>query len=256
MPRFSANLGFLWKELALPDAIAAAGRAGFQAVELHFPYETDADLVRDACARAGVELLAVNTGLGDITAQERGLGAVPGREADFQTQADRALAWLRRAGGRMLHCMAGNVTAPQRPEAFSTFLRNLRHLADRAGDVTLLLEAQNIRDAPHYFLNSVDRAAELIEAVDRPNVRLMFDIYHVGVQDGDVLTRLQRLLPLTGHVQIAAVPSRHEPDEGEIAYCNIFRSLDQMGYAGWIGAEYIPRQGTDAGLGWRGALTA
>lgn len=250
MPKFSANLGFLWPDRPLLERIAAAGAAGFRAVELHWPYDTPATDVKAACAKAGVKLLGINTALGDAAKGERGLGAVAGREKDFQAQVDQSVAWAREAGATAIHCMAGNVAPENAQEGAEVFARNLREASGKAGELTLLLEGLNPRDAPGYFYHTVARKAEIIAMAGKPNVKIMFDVYHVGVAEGDVLTRLRKFMPLIGHVQIAAVPSRQEPDEGEINYPVIYRELDALGYAGWVGAEYKPRAGTDAGLGW------
>jgi hydroxypyruvate isomerase len=148
--------------------------------------------------------------------------------------------------------MAGFVPLEAREEAGHVFVTNLREASDKAAPhgLTLLLEALNPRDAPGYFYSTQAEAARIRQEVDRPNVKLMFDVYHVGVGEGDILRKLARYMPVIGHVQIAAVPSRAEPDEGEIDYKAVFAELDRLGYQGWVGAEYKPRAGTDDGLGW------
>jgi len=254
MPRFSANLGFLWPDRLLLDRIDAAARAGFRAIELHWPYDTPAQAVADACARNNLALLGLNTAVGDATAGEFGLGALPGRESDFRSAFDQAADYARAAGAKAIHVMAGVVPPDSRADAERTFVSNLRTAAERAGDLTLLLEPINRRDKPGYFYSTVGEAAAIIDRVGAANLRIMFDVYHVAIGEGDVLTRLARYLPLIGHVQIAAVPSRAEPDEGEIAYRAIFEALDTLGYDGWVGCEYRPRGDTDAGLRWLDAL--
>jgi hydroxypyruvate isomerase len=254
MPRFSANLGFLWANLSLLQRIEAAADAGFRAVELHWPYDTPAEAVAEACARRGVTLLGLNTAAGDTAAGEFGLAAVPGREEAFQAALDQAVAYARTARAGAVHVMAGVVPPSTREQAASTLVRNLSLAAERAPDLTLLLEPINQRDKPGYFYSTIAEAARVIEEVGAPNLRIMFDVYHVGVSEGDVLTRLTRYLPLIGHVQIAAVPSRAEPNEGEIAYRAIFEALDRIGYPGWVGCEYKPRAGTDEGLRWMAEL--
>jgi hydroxypyruvate isomerase len=146
--------------------------------------------------------------------------------------------------------MAGVVDPEDRHRARTTFIGNLRRAAARAPDLTLLLEPINQRDKPGYFYSSLHQAAEIIAEIGAPNIKIMFDIYHVGVSEGDIFRKLERYLPLIGHVQIAAVPSRAEPDEGEIAYATVFKELDKLGYDGWVGCEYRPRGDTDDGLGW------
>lgn len=256
MPRFSANLGFLWPELDLIGRIEGAAAAGFGAVELHWPYDVPADDVRAACTRHDLALLGVNTGVGDASRSEFGLGAVSGREADFQALVDQSIAYCRDSGATSIHAMAG-VTAPdERIAARSTFLRNLEVASKKAArhDLTLLLEPINPRDKPGYFYSRIGEAAELIQELGATNVKLMFDVYHVGVTEGDVLKRLERFMPMIGHIQIAAVPSRAEPDEGEIAYGRVLKAIDALGYEGWIGCEYKPRADTGAGLEWIDAL--
>lgn len=250
MPKFSANLGFLWPDRPLLERIAAAGAAGFKAVELHWPYDTPAADAKEACAKAGVKLLGINTSLGDAAKGERGLGAVAGREKDCQAQVDQSIAWAREAGAIAIHCMAGNVAPENAAEGAKVFAKNLAEASDKAPELTLLLEGLNPRDAPGYFYHTIARKAEIIAMTAKPNVKIMFDVYHVGVSEGDVLTKLRKFMPQIGHVQIAAVPSRQEPDEGEINYPVIYRELDALGYAGWVGAEYKPRTTTDEGLGW------
>lgn len=252
MPRFSANLGFLWPDRPLLERIDAAAKAGFKAVELHFPYDVPAEDVREACARNGVRLLGINTALGEGATGHRGLGAVPGREADFAALADQALTYCHTAGGTAVHMMAGLVPEADHATAAEVFVGNLLKFAPQAADhnLNILLEPLNPRDMPGYFYSRAEQAVEIIDRVGAPNVKLMFDVYHVGVTQGDVITRLRALKDRIGHVQVAAVPSRAEPDEGEIAYPAIFRELDAIGYEGWVGAEYLPRAGTDEGLGW------
>lgn len=258
MPKFSANLGFLWPDRPLPERIKAAARAGFKAIELHWPYDTDAAEVRGLCAELGLTLLGVNTSKGDAAKGESGLGALPGREAEFQQTVDQAIDWSIASGARAIHAMAGIVPAgapaagaPAAAPA-DTFVRNLKLAADKAAahGLTLLLEPLNPRDAPGYFYSTLAQADAVLERVGKPNVRIMFDAYHVGVTEGDVLTRLARYLPRIGHVQIAAVPSRAEPDEGELRYEALFEKLDELGYEGWVGCEYKPRADTDDGLAW------
>jgi 2-dehydrotetronate isomerase len=250
MLRFSANLGFLWIELPLLERIEAAARSGFRAIELHWPYDTLATEVRATCARVGVELLGINTPVGDAAKGEFGLGAVPGRERDFQATVDLSIAYAREAGARSIHVMAGVVPPSQREAAVGTLVENLAIAAKKAPGLTLLLEPINPRDKPGYFYSRLDEAVAIIEQVGAPNLRLMFDAYHVGVAEGDVIMKLESHLLMIGHVQIAAVPSRAEPDEGELNYAAIFSVLDRIGYSGWVGCEYKPRGDADAGLMW------
>jgi hydroxypyruvate isomerase len=252
MPRFSANLGFLWPELPLIARMQAARRAGFRAVEMHWPYEVAASEVGATAHALGLTLLGINTVPGDLRRGERGLGALPGREREFQAAIDQSIAYCLASGASAIHAMAGNVAPGERAAARTVFAANLALAATKAAahGLTVLLEPLNPRDNPGYFYSRLEEAAELIAEVGLPNLRLQFDVYHVAIGEGDVLTRLKRHMPVIGNVQIAAVPSRAEPDEGEIAYPAIFSALELLGYGGWVGAEYRPRAGTDDGLVW------
>jgi 2-dehydrotetronate isomerase len=256
MPRFAANLGFLWPDRPLLERVGAAARAGFQAVELHFPYDVPALDLKIECERHGVTLLGINTAAGDVSQGEFGLGAVPGRERDFQGAVDQAIRYCLQSGARAIHCMAGNVSPWDHARAKDVLIDNLSRALDEATPhgLTLLLEPLNPRDHPRYFYSQLSDAAELIDHLNSVHLKLQFDVYHVAIAEGDVLTKLQTYLPIIGNVQIAAVPSRAEPDEGEIAYPRIFSALDALRYAGWVGCEYRPRADTDTGLRWMQSL--
>jgi hydroxypyruvate isomerase len=248
MPRFAANLGHLFTERPLLERIGAAAAAGFAAVELQFPYDVAPATVKAELARHGLTQLGVNT----PQCPEFGLAALPGRERDFDAAFKRALDYVVAIGGSAIHCMAGVVPPEQRPAAERVFIANMTRAAAAAAksDITLLIEAINPRDRPNYFLSHVDHAADLVGKIGAPNVRVQFDFYHVQISDGDLLKRFERHFPVIGHVQVAAAPSRHEPDEGEINYPAIFEAVDRLGYKGWIGCEYKPRMRTEDGLGW------
>ncbi len=250
MPRFSANLGFLWPDRPLLDRIDAAAAAGFRAIELHWPYDVPAAAVRARCEAHGLALLGVNTARG--REGESGLGALPGREAEFGAAVDQSIAFCVAAGGSAIHCMAGVIGDADPAAARATFVENLRNASRRAEPhgLTLLLEPINPKDAPGYFYSTVAEGAAVIEEAGCGNLRLMFDCYHVGMVGQDVVGTLRRFLPLVGHIQFASVPDRAEPDGGSLDYRDVFRAIDALGYAGWVGAEYRPRDGTDAGLGW------
>jgi hydroxypyruvate isomerase len=251
MPRFAANLGYLFTERALLERIDAAAAAGFKAIELQFPYDVPASQVKAAIARNKLTILGINTPPGERDG-EFGLAALPGREKDWQALFARALDYATAIGGSAVHCLAGKVALEQRPAAERVFVDNLRHAADlaAANNITLLIEPINPRDRPNYFLNRVEHAADIIAKADKPNIRMQFDFYHVQIVGGDLLYRLEKHLPLVGHLQCAAVPSRHEPDEGEVNFPGVFEAVDRLGYQGWIGCEYRPRGRTEDGLGW------
>jgi hydroxypyruvate isomerase len=250
--RFSANLGFLWADRPLPARIEAAARAGFRAVEMHWPYDVPASDVAAAARRWDVTLLGINTAPGNFAAGERGLGAIPGREQDFQGTVDQSIEYCRSSGATAIHAMAGNVPPSDRERARAVFAANLRVAAAKAikHQLTLLLEPLNPNDNPGYFYSTLREAASLIEELALPNVKLQFDVYHVARSEGDVLAKLDKYRAHIGNVQIASVPARAEPDEGEIAYPVIFAALEKLKYEGWVGCEYRPRGDTDQGLDW------
>ena len=253
MLRLAANISFLFKELPFLDRFAAAADAGFTLVECHWPYDNPVDVLRERLERSGLSLVMVNTAPGNA-AGDFGLGAMPGREADFQEALDQALHYVTVLGATRIHCMAGKV--PVTATAHRTFVDNLRRGADKARGqgVTLVIEPINTRSAPGYFLTKSQQAVDIIAEVDRPNVKLLFDAFHLQIMEGDITTRLEKLKPLIGHVQIAAVPSRAEPDEGELNYRAVFDTLERIDYDGVIGCEYLPRAGTKEGLVWRKKL--
>jgi hydroxypyruvate isomerase len=250
--RFSANLGFLWSDRPLLARIEAAAQAGFRAVEMHWPYDVPASEVAAAARRTGVTLLGINTAPGNLAADERGLGAIPGRERDFQATVDQSIEYCRVSGATAIHVMAGNVAPADRERARAVFAANLRVAAGKAAahQLTLLLEPLNPNDNPGYFYSTVPEAVSLLEELALPNLKLQFDIYHVARAEGDVLAKLDRYRSHIGNVQIAGVPARAEPDAGEIAYPVIFAALEKWPYQGWIGCEYRPRGPTDEGLVW------
>ncbi|MBQ0822003.1 TIM barrel protein [Microvirga sp. HBU67558] len=255
MPRFSANLGFLFTELPEIDRVGAAAAAGFKAVEMHWPYQVPAEEMRAALTRSQVTVLGLNTPVGNASAGDFGLGALPGRESEFQKAIEQAVSYGHAIGASAVHCMSGLVAPDAASAAERTFVANLKLAADKAAQagMTVLIEPINHRDKPGYFLHTVEQAASIIDQVGRRNVKIMFDCYHTQIMQGDLTRRLKDFLDVIGHVQIAAVPSRAEPDEGEIDYRTLCRSLDDMGYGGWIGAEYKPRGRTEDGLGWLSA---
>ncbi len=256
MPRFAANLGLLWPDRPLLQRIDAAARAGFRAIEMHWPYDVPATQVAARCRELGLAVLGINTPPGNLAQGDRGLGALEHRQLEFQQGFDQSLDYCLGSGATAIHVMAGNIVPADRPRGRAVLMDNLRIAAAKAAShgVRLLLEPLNPRDNPGYFYSTVGDAASLIRDLGAPNVRLQFDVYHVAVAEGDVLTKLAALMPLIGNVQIAAVPTRAEPDEGEIAYPAIFRALEALGYAGWVGCEYKPRGATDDGLGWAAKL--
>ncbi|CAM5770500.1 hydroxypyruvate isomerase [Labrys miyagiensis] len=253
MQKFSANLGFLWPDRPLLARIEAAAAAGFKAIELHWPYDIPAAELRATYERHGLEMLGINTPI-DAARGEFGLAAVPGRQHDFRAGFGLALAYARAIRAVSIHVMAGDVPPEKKAEATRQFLDNLAWACEQAPELTLLLEPLNRYDRPGYFYSTSGEGAAIIAEAGAPNLKLMFDAYHVGRTEGHVVGNLERHFDVIGHVQIAAVPTRTEPDDGEVDYRAFFAALDRVGYAGWVGCEYKPRGDTDAGLKWTKAL--
>ena len=247
MAKFSANLGFLWTELELPEAIRAAARCGFDAVECHQPYAIPSFELKKVLEETGLPMVGLNTEGGE---DGNGLAGVPGMEKLAEAAIEQAVDYATVTGTSHVHVLAGCSAETQ--GARQTYVANLKYataLAANAG-VNLVIEPLNHRDAPGYFLNSVEQAIDVIDEVGASNLRLMFDCYHVQILQGDLTKRLEACMPHIGHIQFASVPDRHEPDEGEVSYERLVAFIDRLGYEGFIGAEYQPRRGTEEGLGW------
>ena len=252
MPRLAANLAYLFTERPFMERFAATAAAGFTAVELQFPYDQPPSAVKAELEKHGLTMLGLNTPPGNVEAGDFGLACVPGREAEFATLFRKAFDYVVAIGGRQIHVLAGKLPPEQRPAGDTVFVRNLMQAADLAAerDITLLIEPINARDRPGYFLNRVEHAADVIAKAERKNIRIQFDFYHVQIVGGDLMRRFEMHQPVIGHVQVGAVPSRHEPDEGELNYPALLAMLDRLGYQGYVGAEYRPRGRTEHGLGW------
>jgi 2-dehydrotetronate isomerase len=253
MPRFAANLSMMYNEVPFLERFAACARDGFEAVEFLFPYAFPAEAIAAELTRNGLRQVLFNTVPGNFDAGERGLASLPGREAEFLAGVDRAIEYAVALGCPRLHAMAG--LAPpdaDRRQRREIYVGNLKEAAARCAKhgIELLVEPINTRDIPGYFLNRQDDAHALLAEVGAPNLKVQMDLYHCQIVEGDLETRIRRHLPSVGHVQIAGVPQRHEPDLGEVNYPYLFGLLDELGYDGWIGCEYRPRAGTSAGLGW------
>lgn len=255
MPRFAANLTMMFNEWEFLDRFAAAADAGFDAVEFLFPYDVSPE---DIAARVRSRKLTValfNLPPGDFAKGERGVAVFPERREEFRAGLDRALAYARALGVKRTHLMAG-LASPDSPAAASAYRDGIREAAEKFGTegIDIVLEPLNGRDVPGYFLNDFGSAETIIRELSLPNVKLQFDIYHCQILHGDVAMRLRAQAPLIGHVQIASVPDRNEPDLGELNYPFLFAELDRLGYAGFVGCEYRPKGKTVDGLGWFKAL--
>lgn len=252
MPRFAANLNFLFTELPLLDRFEAAAKAGFAAVESTNLYAAAAEEVAERLRANGLTLALFNMPAGDAAAGERGLAALPGREADFWAAFETALRYADATGGRKIHALAGLVHHGARRATYVANLRRAARTAAAAG-IEVLIEPINRRDIPGYFLNRTHEARAIIHEVGEPNLRLQLDLYHRQIEEGDVATAIAEFAPLAGHYQIASPPDRGEPDDGEMNYAYLFKAIDRTGFDGWVGCEYRPRRGTVEGLGWTAA---
>ncbi|HEX8167664.1 MAG TPA: TIM barrel protein [Beijerinckiaceae bacterium] len=250
---FTANIAFLFPELPFLDRIDAAKAAGFDKVECHFPYEFPVALLKERLDRAGVRLTGLNTQPGDRSQGEWGFAGVPGREDQFRRDFSQALEYATALDASVIHVMAGIVPEADREAALRTYVANLRAAAREAAGtgVTLLLEPLNHRDAPGYLVSRSDTLSAIIAEIGEPAVKLLFDIYHVQIMEGDLIKRLEKHQRIIGHVQVAGVPDRAEPDaDNEVNFAAIFRALDRLGYGGLVGLEYKPRGDTIEGLRW------
>lgn len=249
MPRFAANLSWLFTEVPLLERFDAAARAGFEAVEILTPYEVPATDLAARLKASGLAQVLINAPAGDAARGERGLAALPGREADFDASIATALAYAKALACPRVHVLPGlRHHGAQR----ATYIANLRRAARTAADagVELLIEPINTRDVPGFFLNTTGEARAVIHEVGAPNLRLQLDLYHRQIQEGDTATAIREFAALVGHYQIASPPDRGEPDDGEMNYPYLFRIIDETGFDGFVGCEYKPRRGTLEGLGW------
>jgi len=253
MPKFAANLTMMFNEVPFPQRFAAAAKAGFAAVEFLFPYDYPPAEVARWLQEAGLKNALFNMPPGDWAAGERGVASLPGREEEFRAGVARAIEYARALGTPSINALAGLLpSGADRKRHREVFVANLRHAAKAlAGDgLTLLIEPINSRDIPGYFLNTQAEAHAIREEVDQPNLKVQMDFYHAQIVEGDIAMTFRKYREHIGHIQIASVPERHEPDDGEVNYRYLFRLLDELGYAGWVGCEYRPRGKTEDGLGW------
>ena len=254
MPRFCANLSMMFNEIPFLGRFDAAAKAGFEGVEFLFPFEHPAAELRKRLDDAGLRQVLFNAPLGDWAAGERGTASLPGRRQEFRDGIHRALDYAGTLGNGLVHVMAGIPPSGLRPGmAAATYAANLAWAAEQAAPrgVKLIIEPINHRDMPGFFLNTTGQAAAVIEALGPERLGLQFDVYHCQVTEGDVTTRMAALMPLIAHMQVADVPGRHEPGTGEIGWSFVFKEIDRLRYAGWVGCEYRPVGDTLDGLIWR-----
>jgi hydroxypyruvate isomerase len=256
MPRFAANLTMMFNEVPFLDRFAEAAQAGFRAVEFLSPYDFQASDIAARTREHRLEVVLFNAAIGDWAGGERGLASLPGREHEFDASIANALRYAKALECPRLHVMAGllpeGADAQERERRVRTYVRNLKRAAEeaRAQDVLLLIEPINTRDIPRYLLNTQGEAHAIREEVGAANLKVQMDFYHCQIVEGDLSETFRRWQPHIGHVQIAGVPGRHEPDVGEIHYPHLFKLLDDLRYDGWIGCEYRPRTTTLEGLHW------
>ena len=253
MPKFAANLTMMFNEVPFQERFAAAAQAGFQGVEFLFPYELPPQEVGRLLKHHALQNVLFNLPPGHWGAGERGIASLPGRESDFRESVAVAIEYALALGTPCLHAMAGLLpTGADRQKHHDVYLENLRYASRELAKHgrTLLIEPINTRDMPGFFLNSQAQANAICEAVGEPNIKVQMDLYHAQIVEGDLAVKLRKYIQGIGHIQIASVPERHEPDEGEVNYPYLFRLLDELKYDGWIGCEYRPRGRTEDGLGW------
>lgn len=257
MPRFAANLSMMYREHEFPGRFAAAARDGFTAVEYLFPYDYPAETLAALLKENSLRQVLFNAPPGDWNAGERGNAALPGREQEFRDGFARALDYAGVLECPRIHAMAGLLPAGGDRSRFrATYLANLAWAAERAGSagVEVLIEPIAQRNIPGFFLNRQDEGHAIVAEIGAPNLKVMLDYFHCQVEEGDLAIRTRKYLgeqpSRVGHIQVAGVPERHEPSIGEVNYAYLFELIDQLGYQGWIGCEYIPKAGTSEGLGW------
>jgi hydroxypyruvate isomerase len=253
MLRFAANLTMMYGEHTFPDRFAAAACDGFTGVEYLFPYEHPAENLAAWLKENALIQVLFNAPPGDWAAGERGLAAVPGKEAAFRDAIATALKYAHVLNCPQVHVMAGIQPAGvERALLLRTFVNNLAWAAEEASraGVVLLIEPINTRDMPGYFLNRQDEAHAIVEEIASPALKVQMDLYHCQIVEGDICTKLKKYLKKVGHIQIASVPARNEPNAGELDYNYVLALVEDLGYEGWIGCEYRPKGETSEGLDW------
>lgn len=251
MPRFAANLTMMFNEWDFLDRFNAAADAGFDAVEFLFPYEHAPDAIAERLQRHRLTQALFNCPPGDWAKGERGIASLKGREDEFKASIDKALIYAEATGVKRLHVMSG-LSKRHDSDAQKTYRASITYACERAviKGLDIVIEPINGRDMPGYFLNNFDFAAALITELALPNLKLQYDIYHRQILHGDVMKSLEQLMPMIGHIQIAAVPLRHEPTTGELDDVKVLHHLDHLNYSGFVGLEYRPQGKTVDGLTW------
>lgn len=253
MPRFAANISFLFTEVDFLARFEAARRAGFAAAEFHFPYAHPPADVAAAAGRAEIPTVLFNLPAGDWDRGERGIACHPDRVAEFRAGVARAIEYARALDCPRVNCLAGIAPADPEPDRVrSTLVENLRHAAEALGREgrLVVIEPVNTRSIPGFYLSGTAQALDVIREVGAENLKLQYDIFHMQIMEGDLATTIESALPHIGHIQFADVPDRHEPGTGEVNFDFLFDRIDRAGYDGWLGAEYVPSTRTSETLGW------
>lgn len=253
MPKFAANLSMLFNEYDFLDRFAAARQCGFHYVEYLFPYTWQPELLRQKLDEHGLTQVLFNLPPGSWEAGDRGLACDPARREAFRAGVAEALRYAERLGVRQLNCLAGLVQGIDPAQAWDTLLGNLSYAAEELAchDIRLLIEPINSRvDMPGYLVDTLDKALRVLHEVNHPNLKIQFDLYHMQIMQGDLIRSIEQYLPDIAHIQFADNPGRHEPGTGEINFEMIFKRLDELGYDGWVSAEYRPSMRTEQTLQW------
>jgi len=251
MPKFAANLTMMFAEYEPLERFERAAKAGFKFVEYLFPYKIEAAKLKQHIDGLGLKQVLFNCPPGNWDAGDRGIAIFPDRRDEFKKTVDTALSYAEVLEVDRLHVMAGIPESGQDPRRlYETYVENIGYAAKQVSGRQVLLEPLNVKDVPGYFINNQDLTADIIKEIGEPNVRLQFDFYHCQIMQGNLAARFESLLEHVGHVQIAGVPGRHEPDTGEINYPYLFDLMDRLGYDGYVGCEYVPSGTTESGLGW------
>lgn len=253
MAKFAANLSMMFNEVPFIERFGRAANAGFQGVEYLFPYEEQPAAIVEQLTKHNLTQVLFNMPAGNWAEGERGMASIPGREDEFQQGVHKALEYALALNCKQVHAMAGKTNSQFTPEQQKAcFIQNIQYAADMMAEhgIKVLIEPINTRDMPGYFLTTQKQAEALLPEINRDNVFIQLDLYHCQIMEGDLLKTIERLWGKFNHIQIASVPFRHEPDTGEVNYPWIFDKLDEMGYPGWLGCEYIPAGKTEDGLAW------
>lgn len=243
----------LYQEVDFLDRFRRAKESGFQGVEYLFPYQWPAEQLAELLGRYGLRQVLHNLPAGDWAAGERGIACIPGREEEFREGVSLAINYAKTLGCSQLNCLVGKTPDNAPADVIhSTLVGNLRFAAAKLQEagITLLIEPLNSIDIPGFHLVHTHDAIALMDEVSQPNMRLQYDVYHMQIMEGNLTATMRQHVGRIGHIQIADLPGRNEPGTGEINFTNLFRSIDSMGYTGWIGCEYKPATTTEAGLGW------